>query len=511
MSHLKKFFISSIQAFFITLVLAQSSIAQSLCSNQTGFDFDNGNGLLEIVFPTFPIELIISDISPSVGDASLLLRFTTLLNNAAFDAVAPYHPTAVGVYSHLGRRPASESLTNANINTALLYSTARVLADFLPRREQDLRDMLCNVGLDPDDNSLDLTTAVGIGNSAGLALIEGRQNDGMNQLGNEGDTIYNASPYSDYTSYSPVNTAYRLKRPGRWQPDINRQGIGLYKVQQFVTPQYANVEPYAYPSPRVFRFPFPIKSRFFNRPAYRQQADEVLQVSAALTEEQKIKAEFFDNKLFSLGFSAIFASTSRGRPLIDFVQSEFLANMAAFDAGIVVWQEKRRFDAVRPFSAIRHLYGSQVVTAWGGVGQGTVNDIPADQWRAYLPSADHPEYPSASACFCHAQAQAMRRYYGTDELNFGFPFAAGSSRIEPGISPATDILLTWATWTDLAADCGQSRVWAGVHFQDAVDASAQQCAQFGDLAYDYTQSLINGTASLRPPSERLPNDWRRGY
>ena len=39
---------------------------------------------------------------------------------------------------------------------------------------------------------------------------------------------------------------------------------------------------------------------------------------------------------------------------------ELMSNMAIFDTMIVVWKEKRRWDAVRPFSAIRYLYGDQV-------------------------------------------------------------------------------------------------------------------------------------------------------
>ena len=41
--------------------------------------------------------------------------------------------------------------------------------------------------------------------------------------------------------------------------------------------------------------------------------------------------------------------------------------MAAFDTVIAIWNEKYRYHAVRPFSAIRLLYGDKPVTAWGGV------------------------------------------------------------------------------------------------------------------------------------------------
>ena len=50
--------------------------------------------------------MIFQFVSPSGGDATLVLRLTTLITNAWFDATAPYHPTAVGVYTRLGRQDA---------------------------------------------------------------------------------------------------------------------------------------------------------------------------------------------------------------------------------------------------------------------------------------------------------------------------------------------------------------------------------------------------------------------
>lgn len=364
------------------------------------------------------------------------------------------------------------------------------------------RDMLTDVGLDPDDNSVDLTTAIGLGNVAGKAVVDGRKNDGMNQLGNE-NRDNNPMPYMDYTNYAPRNTAYKLKNPSRWQPDIQRQGMGLYKIQQFVTPQYALVEPYSYSTPESFHVPPPIDSNHLRHKAYKEQADEVLNASANLTEDQKLKSELFDNKISSLGFSAVFAALSQGLSLLEFIELDFLTNMAAFDAGIFIWNEKRKFDAVRPFSAINHLYKTQKVTAWGGPGKGTIQ-LPANEWKSYLEEADHPEYPSASTCFCNAHAQSARHYLGSDGLGLPVEFPAGSSRIEPGITPAAHKVLVFNNWTDFANDCGQSRVWAGVHFQAAVDESAQVCGEFGNLAYSYMLELLDGTATLRPPSQGRP-------
>ena len=50
--------------------------------------------------------------------------------------------------------------------------------------------MLVSVGLDPDNGSEDITTAIGIGNVAGRRVAEARERDGMNQLGDEGGRKY---------------------------------------------------------------------------------------------------------------------------------------------------------------------------------------------------------------------------------------------------------------------------------------------------------------------------------
>ena len=209
------------------------------------FELDTGNAAFELVIQT-AAPVIFQDISPTGGDASLVLRLTTLITNSWFDATAPYNYPAVGVYTRLGWPNGMEApVTNAEMNVALLYASYRVLVELLPRRTETWRDMLISAGLDPDDNSTDPLTPVGIGNLAGVGVVEGRRNDGMNQVGNADGRMYNFEPFSDYTGYKPVNTAYKLVAPSRWQPDVQRVGLGIYKVQQFVTPQWALVEPYS--------------------------------------------------------------------------------------------------------------------------------------------------------------------------------------------------------------------------------------------------------------------------
>ncbi len=458
------------------------------------FDFDAGNAPIEIVIPTVA-PIIFSDVSPTGSDITFVVRITTLVTNGWFDAAAPYHPTAVGVYSRLGRRPAAEAATNRNINIACLYATYRVMNSLLPNRQAAWRAMLTSVGLDPDDDSENQSTPAGIGNLAGKAIVAAREHDGMNQLGDEGGCKDNCQPYADYTGYEPVNTADDLRDPSRWQPKIVAKGNGAFQVQRFVSPQFRLVEPYALRNPKRYRAPRPDASNPWGphgHAAYKAQADAVLSASANLDDRRKMAAELFNNKITALGFSAVFAAQSQGKSLMEFIQLDFVTNIAAFDAGIVAWQEKARWDAVRPFSAIRYIYRDRPVTAWGGPGKGTVTDLPASQWQEYVPVADHPEYPSVSTTVCEAHAQAARRFLGTDALNWSVFEPQGSSFVEPGITPAADLLLTYPTWTAFATECGDARVWGGVHFPAAVTAGRALGPPIGEAAFQFVDAHIRG-------------------
>jgi hypothetical protein len=125
-------------------------------------------------------------------------------------------------------------------------------------------------------------------------------------------------------------------------------------------------------------------------------------------------SKHFDDKFRSLPSTVFHIAEARRYSLDQFVFHDFLTQMAVFDAGIAAWFFKLRYDAVRPFSAIRFLYGDRRLSAWGGPGRGTATDITGAEWRSYVNTADHPEYPSATASFCSAHGQASRRFTATD-------------------------------------------------------------------------------------------------
>lgn len=491
-------FLSLILAYGLALI---ASVPAS-SSSTPAFDLNIGNAAAEVAIPT--VMPIIEEVSPGVDDLTIVLQWTSQITVAWFDALAPYHPTAVGIASRLKRQP-RERATIRNMNIAILYASYRIFSSLDPDRAARWRDMMYRVGLDPEDDSEDPDTPVGIGNAAANALIESRTHDGMNQRGDEGGRVYNLIPYADYTGYEPVNTAHKLVDPTRWQPGIVSDGKGTFRVQQFVTPQMRRVRPYSYDSPDRFITPTPIARRLgANSEAYRRQVDEVLNLSASLTDEQKLMAETFNNKFLSIGNASLFVAKQRKLSLMEAVHQEALFTLTNYDTAIAVWNEKYRHDSVRPFSAIRYLHGDKPVRAWGGPGRGTIADLPAAQWRSYINTADHPEYPSGTAAVCAAQAQAARLLYGSDQLGFAVPFERGSSVIERGATPREDIILTFETWSDLENQCRESRLWGGVHFREAVVAGSKLGREVAEVAYGFMKSHIDGTAP--PPAALEPNN-----
>lgn len=453
------------------------------------FDLKTGNAAIQVIIPAVD-PIFFEDVTVHGGDPSILIRYTTLIVNSWFDAAAAYHPTAVGVYSTPERTTPYDPSDNSALNAAMIASSKAILDACFPNHKERWTDMVDKALGDRKDEAV-IQAAVNSGNAAGRAVWRGRIDDGMNQDGTMGGRTAHPMPFADYTGYEPVNTAYKVRNPNHWQPAIERLGTGKYRSQMFVTPQYGQVTPYTDLWSLDLPLDAPEKSDAMNRDAYQQQADDVLARSSAMTDEQKMLAEFYENKLFSLPVSAVVASMQQQMNLMEFVHMFFSQEVAIFDAGIWVWAKKREFDAVRPFTAIALLNGDAPVIGWAGPGKGS-GKIAGTQWKSYLPVADHPEYPSASACLCRAHATVMQEITGTNDFGWEVPFPAGSSFVEPGFTPQTDLTFTFDTWDEFAEVCGMTRLWSGVHFEDSVVRIKEPCTTIGTAAAAYVRGLIAG-------------------
>jgi len=204
-------------------------------------------------------------------------------------------------------------------------------------------------------------------------------------------------------------------------------------------------------------------------PPRRAEVDEMVRLSAGLTDEQKVIAEYWADAPGSElppGHWMRFAEFCSRRDALGVdsdVKLYFLMANAMLDASIATWARKVGFDSVRPVTLVRHVEAGRRIRAWGGPYRGT-RDIDGSEWQPYLPTPPFAEYPSGHSTFSATGAEVLHLFTGRTDFGATVVVPAGASHIEPGTVPAHDVVLHWATFEDAADQAGFSRRLAGIHF-----------------------------------------------
>jgi hypothetical protein len=197
------------------------------------------------------------------------------------------------------------------------------------------------------------------------------------------------------------------------------------------------------------------------------QAVALIDLSAGLTDIQKVIAEYWANPPAPAIWSqfAQFVSQRDDHGLRDDITMFFALSNAWLDTLIAVWDAKRTYDSERPVTAIRYLFAGTQITAWGGPFQGT-RQIDGSTWSPYLlVTPAFPEYVSAHSAVSAASAAILARATGSSAFGLTYTQPAGTSLIEPGLTPGTDVTLSWNTFSEAAVQAGISRRYGGIHFE----------------------------------------------
>src|SRR5246127_1154518 len=233
----------------------------------------------------------------------MVARALAIAHTCIFDAWAAYDKKALG--TRLGgelRRPKTER-TLANKNEAISFAAYRALVDLFPSDKASVFDpLMASLGYDPNNLTINTDTPAGIGNVACAAVLAFRHGDGSNQLGD-----LHPGAHSDWTGYVsvnppstvPVNPALVLD-PNHWQPLTYDDGAPgptpPVVTQPFVGAQWYRVTPFAMTSPDQFRsFVARFGPALFGSETYLQQSTDLITLSANLTDEQKMIAEYWAN------------------------------------------------------------------------------------------------------------------------------------------------------------------------------------------------------------------------
>lgn len=436
----------------------------------------------------------------------VVARALAIAHTCMYDAWTAYHHRALAAVASLPRRPSDER-TQANKAKAVSHAAYHCLANLFPAGTARLQAVMLAQGHDPLDTSTSLATPQGIGNAAAAAVIASRRHDGANQYG---DLAVGA--YADYTGYLPRNgpmpfclpsipgpCAINVTDPYHWQPLINDLGV----LQRSVAPHWERVKPFALSSAAQFDShpAAALGPTYLQSPGqYQADIDEILRVSAGLTQQQKLIVEYWaDGPASELppGHWGLFAqdvSQRNGHSLDRDVRMFFAMHNASFDAGIVAWHLKRKYDGVRPITGVRYFKQGQSVFAWGGPGQPN-QLIDAGKWSPYNPGSNltpgFPGWVSGHATFSAASAAVLRAFTGSDQFGFSTVIPANFGRVEPGV-PAVPTHLGYATFTDAAIDAAASRLLAGIHFNDDNSVGLAVGDAVGRQAWAKAQHLFQG-------------------
>lgn len=433
----------------------------------------------------------------------MVARALAIVHTSIYDAWAAYDATATGTrFNEYLRRPAAER-TDLNKGVAISYAAYRSLVDLFPSEKATFDGVMNSLGFDPNNGSKDRTTAVGIGNLAAEAVINFRHHDGANQLG--------TPRYADTTFYTPVNTVDEIKDPNRWQPLRFSDGNGGFVIPGYIAPHWGSVVPFALKAPDQYR---PSAPAMYPRDArYFQQAEELIRLSATLTDRTKMIAEYWaDGPRSELppGHWNLFAQVVSKRNKYDIDKDAklfFALGNALLDASIAVWESKRFYDYCRPITAIRFLKKGTKIQAWAGPNQGT-KWINGEDWIPYQPATfvtpPFPEYTSGHSAFSAAGAEILRSFTGNDRFGHSVTLPAGSSRTEPGTVPAKDVVLLWNTYTEAADEAGISRRYGGIHFTQADLESRDMGRRIGKQVWRKAMRYFNDPKSDRRSMFR---DW----
>jgi hypothetical protein len=394
-------------------------------------------------------------------------RYLGLIFTAVFDAWSRYDANAIPVYLEgVDRRPEKEHILS-NKETAISYAAYRTMCEYYYADSALFADFMLKLGYDPNDRSLDPETPAGIGNLAAKAVIEARKGDGSNQYGEEEGS--NGEKYFDYTGYKPVNPVDTMNDINRWQPKYFSDGKGGKFAPGCLTPFWDKVKPLALQSADQFR---PGPPPMVGSEQLEKEVQEVIEMQANLTDEQKALVEFMRDGPKSVqqaGHWLIFAQDVSRRDnhrLDEDVKMYFLNQVTAMDAFIASWDSKMYYDYARPYALVHDYYQDQVIKAWGGPDSGMV-EMQGQYWRPYSPETflcpPFPSYTSGHSTVSGACSEALRLFTGSDTFGTEVKLVPGALT-EPNNLGDT-VTLVFPTFTETADMAGISRVLGGYHIQ----------------------------------------------
>lgn len=237
-----------------------------------------------------------------------------------------------------------------------------------------------------------------------------------------------------------VNPAYVPPvGPGLWVPTAATPPVGPYNYQRRkLVPGVARGTELR-PPPAFSSTP---GSPFYN------MVKQVYDASLTLTADQKAMADYFkDVPGYTPGgtYVALFSQLlDQTKPSLDQAALAYVkVGLAMHDAGIILFTNKYQFNLIRPVTYIRAYID------------------PA--WSTYIPTPNHPEFPSGHSTTGGAVLTMMSKIFGE---NFRITLHTYDYLSYPSRS--------YTSFTQMLKEISDSRLYGGLHYRETLDKSEAQ-------------------------------------
>jgi len=490
-------------------------------------------------------------------------RIYAMTHTAIYDAYAAHDPTALRVSIDIeGDNIETFAADAEDMEAAMHYAAHTVLTTLFPAH-RDMLDAVMEERLDLSLDKLD-SPAAQIGMDAAQDILRLRLEEAQR---------VSTAPEAAYTPVNP--NPDQVTVIDAWTPEWKKHGDGTH-LQKFLSPEFPLLEPFALPETTNGLTDFaairPGGPEFFflsgyegsqldipNRtltlsadaviggalvaagttipvtrdligqvinPGFLTEVESLVQVSAQLTDQDRIVAEFWEDgpgTSFPPGTMMTFAqyvSVRDGHDAATDAQLFLAMSNAMFDAAIAAWETKVFYDSARPVQVIRDLgklglIGTQgvdeltgetgfVIEAFGGYDPETgaslgTRTVLAENFVTYqLPTGDFSppfaEYVSGHSTFSGAAAAVLKSFTGSNDFGASTIVPSFGSNFDP-TCPVDPVTMAWADFDAAALEAGMSRIYGGIHFDAGnVDGYALGTV-VGGLAADLATEFGTGTAT----------------
>jgi hypothetical protein len=227
--------------------------------------------------------------------------------------------------------------------------------------------------------------------------------------------------------------------PGVWIPTATTPPIGTWA---------GLMRPFSLPSASMFRPDGPpaLGSQRWAR-AYNEVKEIGGSTSTTRTAEQTVAARFWAEPPVQQARGALRKFVTDHRlDVVDAARLMAMASVVNADAAIACFEAKYHYAFWRPITAVR-----------AGDTDGNPATVGDTAWSPLLPATpNHPEYPSAHSCITPAGGRVLKRFLGTDEIDYTIPSLTGLGDRH------------FATPEDLQEEVGNARIWGGIHYRFSV-------------------------------------------